>query len=135
MVGTIWGRLEMNSSMSDMNVAIGCCGHLYTVRMHIVQPEWFDLAMMLTRWSLTADSDRLQRCGTHYHYPTFGKVVTACLYAVQPEYHTLLSHRQFVLLKLLLRSEECFSETHDVGMFHGFISDDVFMLCHVRMHI
>ena len=36
MVGTIWGRLEMNSSMSDKNVAIGCCGRLYTVMMHIV---------------------------------------------------------------------------------------------------
>ena len=26
----------------------GCCGRLYTVRMHIVQPEWLDLAVMLT---------------------------------------------------------------------------------------
>ena len=48
MVGTIKGTLEMNSSMSDKNVAIGCCGRRYTVRMHILQLEWLDVAVMRT---------------------------------------------------------------------------------------
>ena len=32
------------------------------------------------------------------------------------------------MVSMLIRSDECFGEAHDVGLLHSFISDDVFPL-------